>query len=106
MENSLDKTLNRIIETDKISREQVKEKKQRLISIDTEISEAKNAIDEELYAQSQKNIAKATETAEIKLKKEIARIDTFYADAEQNLRKSFENNKESLADKIFKKVIE
>lgn len=106
MENSLDKTLNRIIETDKISREQVKEKKQRLISIDTEISEAKNAIDEELYAQSQKNIAKATETAEIKLKKEISRIDSFFSEAEQKLRTSFEENSESISEKIFKSIVE
>lgn len=106
MENSLDKTLNRIIETDKISRERVSEKKQRLISIDTEISEAKNAIDEELYAQSQKNIAKATETAEIKLKKEISRIDSFFSEAEQKLRTSFEENSESISEKIFKSIVE
>lgn len=102
----MDNTLKRIIETDKISRTKVQEKKQRLIFLDAEISETKNAIDEELFTQSKKNIAKATETAEIKLKKEIDRINSFYADAETNLRTSFEEKQEILAEKIFKKVIE
>ncbi len=102
----MDNTLKRIIETDKISRTKVQEKKQRLIFLDAEISETKNAIDEELFTQSKKNIAKATETAEIKLKKEIDRINNFYADAETNLRASFEEKQEILAEKIFKKVIE
>ncbi len=102
----MDNILKRIIETDKTSREKVSESRQRLISIDDEISEAKNAIDEELFAQSQKNIAKATDTAEIKLKKEIARIDDFYAEAEANLRASFEENSEKIAEKIFKSIVE
>ena len=105
MGNSMDNTLKRIIETDKTSRERVNEKKQRLISLDTEITETKNSIDEELYAQSQKNIAKATESAEIKLKKEIGRIDTFYADAENTLRESFETGHEEMAEKMFKEII-
>lgn len=106
MESSMDIILKRIIETDKISREKVNEKKQRLLSIDTEITEAKNNIDEELYERSKKNIAKQTETSEIKLKKEIARIDSFYADAEIRLRAAFEQNRGEQVEKIFKKITE
>lgn len=104
MESSMDIILKRIIETDKISREKVNEKKQRLLSIDTEIAESKNAIDEELFERSKKNIAKQTETSEIKLKKEIARIDSFYADAEIRLRAAFEQNRSEQVEKIFKKI--
>lgn len=106
MESSMDIILNRIIETDKISREKVNEKKQRLLSLDTEITEAKNSIDEELFERSKKNIAKQTETSEIKLKKEIARIDSFYAEAEIRLRAAFEQNRSEQVEKIFKQITE
>lgn len=106
MENGLDLTLKRIIETDKASREKVNEKKQRLLSLDTEITEYKNAVDEELYEQSKKNIEKQTKTAEIKLKEEISRIDAFYADAEEKLRESFESRRDELSEKLFRKITE
>ena len=106
MGNSLDSTLKRIIETDKASRERIQEKKQRLISLDTEIAKSKEEIDAELLAQSNKNIKKATESAEIKLKKEITRIDTFYEEAEANLRGAFNDRHEDIANKIFKSIIE
>lgn len=106
MESSMDIILNRIIKTDKISREKVNEKKQRLLSLDTEITEAKNSIDEELFERSKKNIAKQTETSEIKLKKEIARIDSFYAEAEMRLRAAFEQNRSEQVEKIFKQITE
>lgn len=106
MENGLDLTLKRIIETDKASREKVNEKKQRLLSLDTEITEYKNAIDEELYEQSKKNIEKQTKTAEIKLREEINRIDAFYADAEEKLRESFESRRDELSEKLFRKITE
>lgn len=106
MESSMDIILKRIIETDKISREKVNEKKQRLLSLDTEIAEFKNAIDEELFERSKKNIAKQTETSEIKLKKEIARIDSFYADAEIRLHEAFEQNRSEQVEKIFKRITE
>lgn len=102
----MDIILKQIIETDALSREKVNEKKQRLLSLDTEITEAKNAIDEELYERSKKNIAKQTETAEIKLKKEIARIDAFYAEAEERLRSTFEEKRGEHSEKIFLKVTE
>lgn len=106
MESSMDIILKKIIETDTLSREKVNEKKQRLLSLDTEITEAKNAIDEELFERSKKNIAKQTETAEIKLKKEIARIDAFYAEAEERLRSAVEENRSEQTDRIFRKVTE
>ncbi len=106
MENGLDLTLKRIIETDKASREKVNEKKQRLLSLDTEITEYKNAVDEELYEQSKKNIEKQTKTAEIKLREEISRIDAFYADAEEKLRESFESRHDELSEKLFRKITE
>lgn len=106
MENGLDLTLKRIIETDKASREKVNEKKQRLLSLDTEITEYKNAVDEELYEQSKKNIEKQTKTAEIKLREEISRIDAFYADAEEKLRESFESRRDELSEKLFRKITE
>ena len=106
MESSMDIILKKIIETDTISREKVNEKKQRLLSLDTEIAESKKAIDEELNERSKKNIAKQTETSEIKLKKELARIDSFYSDAENNLREAFQKERNELVDKIFKKVTE
>lgn len=106
MESSMDIILKRIIETDEISREKVNEKKQRLLSLDTEITEAKNSIDEELFERSKKNIAKQTETSEIKLKKEIARIDSFYADAEMKLRAVFEKDRGEQVDRIFRKITE
>lgn len=102
----MDIILKRIIETDEISREKVNEKKQRLLSLDTEITEAKNNIDEELFERSKKNIAKQTETSEIKLKKEIARIDSFYADAEMKLRAAFEKDRGEQVDRIFRKITE
>lgn len=106
MENGLDITLKRIIETDKASREKVNEKKQRLLSLDTEITEYKNSVDEELYEQSKKNIEKQAKTAEIKLKEEINRIDAFYADAEKKLRGSFESRRDELSEMLFKKITE
>lgn len=106
MESSLDIILKKIIETDTLSREKVDEKKRRLEGLDTEITEAKNAIDEELYERKKKNIAKQTETAEIKLKKEIARIDAFYAEAETRLRTAFQEEKGEYSEKIFLKVTE
>lgn len=106
MENGLDLTLKRIIETDKISREKVNEKKQRLLSLDTEITEYKNAVDEELYEQSKKNIEKQKKTAEIKLREEISRIDAFYADAEDKLRASFEDRRDEFSEKLFRKITE
>lgn len=106
MESSMDIILKQIIETDTLSREKVNEKKQRLLSLDTEIAESKNAIDEELNERSKKNIAKQTETSEIKLKKELARIDSFYADAETKLRDAFRNGRNEMVEKIFKRVTE
>lgn len=106
MESSMDIILKRIIETDKASREKVNAKKQRLLYIDTEIAESKNKIDEELFERSKKNIAKQTETSEIKLKKELARIDSFYAEAEANLREAFEKSRSEAVEKIFKKITE
>lgn len=106
MESSMDIILKRIIETDKASREKVNAKKQRLLSLDTEITESKNEIDEELFERSKKNIAKQTETSEIKLKKELARIDSFYAEAETNLREAFEKSRSEAVEKIFKKITE
>lgn len=100
----MDIILKRIIETDEISRKRVNEKKQRLLSLDVEITEAKNNIDEELYEKSKKNIAKQTETAAIKLKKEINRIDSFYSEAETKLRAALEENRAELIDNIVKKV--
>lgn len=106
MESSLDIILKKIIETDTFSREKVNEKKRRLEALDTEITEAKNAIDEELYERKKKNIAKQTETAEIKLKKEIARTDAFYEEAEARLRAAFLEKKDEYSEKIFIKVTE
>lgn len=106
MESSMDTILKKIIETDTVSRQRVNDKKQRLLSLDTEITEAKNAIDEELFERSKKSISKQTETAEIKLKKQLEEIDSLYAESESRLRSVFEENRDGLIDKIFKKVTE
>lgn len=106
MESSMDTILKKIIETDTVSRQKVNGKKQRLLSIDTEIAEVKNAIDEELFERSRKSISKQTETAEIKLKKQLEEIDSLYAESESRLRSVFEENRDGLIDKIFKKVTE
>lgn len=106
MESSMDIILKKIIETDTVSRQKVNDKKQRLLSIDTEITEAKNAIDEELFERSKKSIAKQTETAEIKLKKQITEIDSRYAEAESRLRNDFDKSRDSQIEKIFRKVTE
>ena len=106
LESSMDIILKKIIETDTVSRQRVNDKKQRLLSIDTEITEAKNAIDEELFERSKKSIAKQTETAEIKLKKRLAEIDSLYAEREAHLRSAFEENRDGHIEKIFKKVTE
>lgn len=106
MESSMDIILKKIIETDTVSRQRVNDKKQRLLSLDTEITEAKNAIDEELFERSKKSIAKQTETAEIKLKKQLAEIDSLYAESEARLRSAFEESRSRQIEEIFKRVTE
>lgn len=106
LESSMDIILKKIIETDTVSRQRVNDKKQRLLSLDTEITEAKNAIDEELFERSKKSIAKQTETAEIKLKKQLAEIDSLYAESEARLRSAFEENRDRQIEEIFKRVTE
>lgn len=106
LESSMDIILKKIIETDTVSRQRVNDKKQRLLSLDTEITEAKNAIDEELFERSKKSIAKQTETTEIKLKKQLAEIDSLYAESEARLRSAFEENRDRQIEKIFKRVTE
>lgn len=106
LESSMDIILKKIIETDTVSRQRVNDKKQRLLSLDTEITEAKNAIDEELFERSKKSIAKQTETAEIKLKKQLAEIDSLYAESEARLRSAFEENRSRQIEEIFKRVTE
>ena len=106
LESSMDIILKKIIETDTVSRQRVNDKKQRLLSLDTEITEAKNAIDEELFERSKKSIAKQTETTEIKLKKQLAEIDSLYAESEARLRSAFGENRDRQIEKIFKRVTE
>lgn len=102
----MENTLKEIMETDRISREKVAEKRRRLDTINEEIAESKAKLDKSLQKRAQAAIEHTGEEMDKKLKSEIQRIDKFFANTQSALMRSYEENNDRWVKEIFEAVTE
>lgn len=102
----MDKILEKIVETDRASREKVKAKKQRLETINDEISIECSQFDSELKKSADESIEQTKKELEETLKSGISRIDDYFASTEKALNNSYEESHRIWSDEIFKSITE
>lgn len=100
----MENTLKEIMETDRIAREKVAEKRRRLDTINEEIAASKAKLDGVLQKKAQAAIERTEKDMDEKLKSEIQRIDRFFADTKSSLTRSYEENCDRWVKEIFDAV--
>ncbi|MCH5191606.1 MAG: hypothetical protein J1F23_05520 [Oscillospiraceae bacterium] len=100
----MENTLKEIMETDRIAREKVAEKRRRIETINEEIAESKAKLDKALQKKAQAAIERTRQDMDEKLKSEIKRIDKFFADTEESLNRSYDENGDRWVKEIFEAV--
>lgn len=100
----MENTLKEIMETDRIAREKVAEKRRRLETINEEIASAKTELDQSLQKKAQAAIERTQKDMDERLKSEIKRIDKFFTDTENSLNRSYDENNGRWVKEIFDAV--
>lgn len=101
----MDKILERIVETDRLSREKVNERKKRLETINDEISSAEEEIDRTLREKAEKSIEETKKQMNNKLIAETERIDKYFSETENSLNRTYAENHDRWVNEIFGEVI-
>ncbi len=100
----MEKILQKIIETDKSSREKVAVQKERLAMIEDEIASEKIGIDRHLQQTAENEIQKAKNILDDNKQAEIHRIDENFTETENSLKRLYRENQEKWVNDIFENI--